>query len=60
MTTNERYRFKKSSFTGEQTDCVELAHAGLVRDSKDPRGPILAVPLPALLTIIKTGHIRRP
>lgn len=60
MTTNERYRFKKSSFSGQQTDCVEVAHAGMVRDSKDPHGPILAVPLPALLATVKTGRIRRP
>jgi hypothetical protein len=60
VTTSEKNRFKKSSFTGEQTDCVELAHAGMVRDSKDPHGPILAVPLPALLATVKAGRIRRP
>ena len=49
MATNEQFRFKKSSFSGEQTDCVELAHTGMVRDSKNPRGPILAVPLAGLL-----------
>jgi hypothetical protein len=42
MTTHQ---FRKSSFSGPQGDCVELADLGGgivgVRDSKDPDGPIL-------------------
>ena len=47
-------RWRKSSFSGD-TNCVELAHTGAVRDSKNPTGPILAVDVPALLAAIKVG-----
>lgn len=40
----DRTKWRKSSFSGQGGECVELAEAGdavLVRDSKDPDGPRL-------------------
>jgi len=35
-------RWRKSSRSGQESSCVELAHTGdRVRDSKNPAGPIL-------------------
>lgn len=50
-------RWRKSSFSGEQTDCVELGSSGAVRDSKNPTGPVLSLPLGRLLAAVKTGTI---
>ena len=46
MNTRERFEFRKSSYSGSQGECVEVARnlhdvVGL-RDSKDPQGPVLA------------------
>jgi hypothetical protein len=48
-------RWRKSSYSsGQGGACVELAHAGAVRDSKNPTGPVLPVgDLPAFLRVIK-------
>jgi hypothetical protein len=38
--------FRKSSYSGQNAQCVEVARAGTmlgVRDSKNPVGPVLAV-----------------
>jgi hypothetical protein len=43
-------RWRKSSYSGSDTDCVEVAEltrAVAVRDSKDPGGPVLAFERPA-------------
>ncbi|WP_214414423.1 DUF397 domain-containing protein [Sphaerisporangium fuscum] len=40
-------KFRKSSYSGEGGNCVEVASlpgVALVRDSKDPEGPVLAIP----------------
>ena len=49
-------KWRKSSRSGAESNCVELANTGAVRDSKNPTGPTLAVHLPTLITAIKTGR----
>jgi hypothetical protein len=55
--------WQKSSHSGQQGDCVEVASAGtgiLVRDSKDADGPVLSFSLSiwnAFLSDIRTGHL---
>lgn len=51
--------WRKSSFSAQQTDCVELAWFGGVRDSKNPHGPALPVDLTPLLTAVKRGQLDR-
>lgn len=55
MTTAVRYR--KSSRSSDGAACVELGHTkNVVRDSKNPAGPILPVDtrgLAALLALVK-------
>ncbi|MBV9139512.1 MAG: DUF397 domain-containing protein [Pseudonocardiales bacterium] len=37
-------RWRKSSRSGEEGNCVEVTHMpGAIRDSKDPAGPVLLV-----------------
>ena len=53
-------RWRKSSrSSGQGGECVELAFAGAVRDSKNPAGPILRVDLRGLLTSVKAGTFDR-
>lgn len=52
-------RWKKSSFTAQEADCVELAYSGAVRDSKNRTGPILAVSVPTLTGAAKAGLLDR-
>jgi hypothetical protein len=51
-------RWRKSSHSGEEGNCVELAHTpGAVRDSKNPAGPVLPIgEMPTLLREIKRGR----
>lgn len=49
--------WRKSSRSGAETNCVELASTGAVRDSKNPAGPLLSVDLATVLAAIKTGRI---
>lgn len=52
-------RWRKSSASGgEGTQCVELAWAGAVRDSKNPVA-LLPVDVPQLLAAVKAGHLIR-
>lgn len=51
--------WRKSSVSGDNTQCVELAHAGMVRDSKNSAGPTLRVELSSMLAAIKAGHVDR-
>jgi hypothetical protein len=52
-------RWRKSSYSsGQNGACVELAHAGAVRDSKNPTGPVLSIgDLPTFLLGIKRGRL---
>jgi len=52
--------FKKSSFSGgDNGDCVELAWAGAVRDSKNPEAGTLRVPLAGLVSAVKADLLTR-
>jgi hypothetical protein len=51
-------RWRKSSYTGNQGDCVEVAHTlAHVRDSKQPDGPKLALDLSVFLATVKAGKL---
>jgi hypothetical protein len=48
--------WRKSSRSGNEGSCVELAHtatAGAIRDSKNPDGGHLRVPLAGLVALAK-------
>ena len=54
--------WRKSSRSGSQSDCVEVARTatvGAVRDSKNPTGPTLRADLAALLPAVKAGLLDR-
>jgi uncharacterized protein DUF397 len=54
----DQARWRKSSrSSGQNGDCVELAHLGAVRDSKNPGGPILQVDLGVLLAAVRYNRI---
>ena len=52
-----RERWRKSSRSSAQTNCVEVSNLGAVRDSKNPVGPILLVDLAPMLTTVKSGRL---
>lgn len=47
MTTPERPEWRKSSYSGHDGDCVEVASGSVVRvrDSKNPDGGTITMPL---------------
>lgn len=45
--------WRKASMSSSQTNCVEVAGTGLVRDSKNPSGPVLRVDLPRFVAAVK-------
>jgi hypothetical protein len=51
-------RWRKSSRSAEETDCIELAPIGIgaVRDSKNPAGPMLSIDMSKLLISVKTDR----
>jgi hypothetical protein len=50
-------RWRKASRSGEEGNCIELAHTlDAVRDSKDPEGPRLVVNVLSLLGAIHATH----
>jgi hypothetical protein len=53
-------RWRKSSYTSANGDCVELAHTlELVRDTKNRTGPTLHADIEALVHAAKTGQLDR-
>ena len=52
-------RWRKSSRSGTQTNCVELGNTGAVRDSKNPAGPALVADLRPLLAAAKADRLTR-
>jgi hypothetical protein len=51
--------WRKSSYSGSQSDCLELALTGnseAVRDSKNPDGGVLTVDVTRLVTMVKVGR----
>jgi Domain of unknown function (DUF397) len=59
MCSNPGRRWRRSSFSSNGADCVELATAGAVRDSKNPGGPALSVNLDPLLAALKSNRLTR-
>jgi hypothetical protein len=54
------HRWRKSSYSGTETNCVELAGSlDRVRDSKNPGGAVLRVDVVALLGAVKSGRFER-
>jgi hypothetical protein len=55
--------WRKSSHSGAVGNCVELSwfggQAGGVRNSRDPHGPVLVVPGPALVSLVSSTGDRR-
>jgi hypothetical protein len=51
--------WKKSTFSGTEGECVELAWAGGVRDSKNTAGPVLTADWSGLVTAVKAGNLPR-
>lgn len=50
---------KASRSGGEGGNCIELAWAGAVRDSKNPTGPILKIALRGLVSAVKADNLTR-
>jgi hypothetical protein len=51
------HRWRKSSRSGQDTACVELAHTlDRLRDSKNPHGPVLTARLDVFLADLKAGR----
>ncbi|MDA3624201.1 DUF397 domain-containing protein [Saccharopolyspora sp. WRP15-2] len=52
--------WRKSSYSNANGNCVELSDPrGLIRDSKDPEGPVLSVDITGFLRAVKTGRFER-
>ncbi|MGX7824131.1 DUF397 domain-containing protein [Actinokineospora sp. 24-640] len=50
--------WRKSSKSAGSGECVEIASTlGAVRDSKNPAGPTLPGPVPALVAAIRRGTL---
>lgn len=51
----EHATWRKSTRSASQSNCVEVAAYGAVRDSKNPTGPVLSVDIAALVAAVKAG-----
>ncbi|MGP4021567.1 DUF397 domain-containing protein [Saccharopolyspora sp. 5N708] len=50
----------RSSYSNANGNCVELSSPrGLIRDSKDPGGPVLDVDIARFLRAVKDGRFER-
>ena len=56
---NTRRWRKSSRSSGQNGECIELAHTGMVRDSIHPASPTLQIDLHNLLTCMKAGMLDR-
>jgi hypothetical protein len=54
---DQQPRWRKSSYSGADNQCIDLAYVGLVRDSKNPEGPRLRIGLSSLLAAIKDDRL---
>ncbi|OLF04542.1 hypothetical protein BLA60_40335 [Actinophytocola xinjiangensis] len=54
-TVSERWR--KSTRSAQETNCVEVSNLGAVRDSKNPDGPRLNADLSGLISSVKWGQV---
>ena len=55
---DEPLRFKKSRYSGGQSDCVEVAHTlECLRDSKQSTDIVLRGNVLALIQAVKTGRL---
>lgn len=53
-------KWQKSSYSNLNGNCVELSNPrGLIRDSKDPDGPVLSVDVVEFLGAVKAGRFER-
>lgn len=55
-------RWRKSSFSGggTQTACIELASSlEMIRDSKNPQGPVLGGDMAALVRAVREGQLHQ-
>jgi Domain of unknown function (DUF397) len=60
MSTADRLRWRTSSRSSNGESCVQLAVSSggvLVRDSKNPTGPMLRADLAALVAYAKSGRL---
>ncbi|MGB3444325.1 MAG: DUF397 domain-containing protein [Actinophytocola sp.] len=56
----EPVRWRRSSRSGQESNCVELANnLGAVRDSKNPTGPELRAQWSGLVAAVKAGNLTR-
>jgi Domain of unknown function (DUF397) len=51
------HRWRKARASQNEGNCVEVSHVGAVRDSKNPAGPMLIVPVDALVAAVKADRI---
>ncbi|MEV0705711.1 DUF397 domain-containing protein [Saccharopolyspora sp. NPDC050389] len=56
----DQYVWRKSSRSQNLQTCVELSSPlGLIRDSKDPDGPVLSGDVSAFVQAVKVGRFDR-